>query len=149
MAVAPGRSPREPQAGEANIRGKTLYLWSDLWPAVDHEGEVLEFFGTKTRDKVSVLKFMRKAMRRYGNPQIVVTDRLRSYGAAMREIGNAHRQETGLHLNNRTENSHEPFRRRERAMSRFRRLRSLQKFASVHSSVYNHFNHQRNIESRA
>lgn len=127
------------------IRGETHYLWR----AVDHEGEVLEAYVTKKRDKTAALKFLRKAMKRYGNPQVVVTDRLRSYGAAMREIGNAHRRETGRHLNNRSENSHQPFRRRERAMSRFRRMRSLQKFASIHSSVYNHFNHQRNIESRA
>ena len=127
------------------ICGQTHYLRR----AVDHEGEVLEFFVTKTRDKASALKFMRKAMERYGSPQVVVTDRLRSYGAAMREIGNAHRRETGRHLNNRAENSHQPFCRRERAMSRFRRMRSLQKFASIHSSVYNHFNHQRNIESSA
>lgn len=126
------------------IRGQTHYLWR----AVDHEGELLESYVTKTRDKASALKFMRKAMKRYGNPQVVVTDKLRSYGAAMREIGNAQRRETRRHLNNRAENSHIPFRRRERAMSRFRRMRSLQKFASVHSSVYNHFNHQRNIESR-
>ena len=127
------------------IRGQTHYLWC----AVDHEGEVLKSFVTKTRDKASALKFMRKAMKRYGNPQVVVTDRLRSYGAAMREIGNAHRRETGRHLNNRAENSHQPFRRREQSMSHFRRMRSLQKFVSVHSSVYNHFNHQRNIENRA
>jgi len=88
-------------------------------------------------------------MKRYGNPRVVVTDKLRSYGAAMSEIGNSHRREVGRHINNRVENSHLPFRRRERAMFRFRRMRSLQKFASVHSSVYNHFNHQRNIESRA
>ena len=127
------------------IRGKTHYLWR----AVDHEDEILESFVTKTRDKSSALKFMRKAMKRYGNPQVVGMDRLYSYGAAMREIGNAPRRETGRHLNNRAENSHLPSRRRERAMSRFRRMRSLQKFASVHSSVYNHFNHQGNIESRA
>ena len=127
------------------IRGKTRYLWR----AVDHEGEVLESFVTKTRDKVSALKFMRKAMKRYGNPHVVVTDKCPSYRAAMKLIGNAGRQETGRHLNNRAENSHLPFRRRERAMSRFRRMRSPQKFASIHSSVYNHFNHQKNIESRA
>jgi len=103
-------------------RGQTHYLWR----AVDHEGEVLESFVTKTRDKASALKFTRKAMKRYGNPQVVVTDRLRSYGAAMREIGNAHRRETGPHLNNRAENSHQPFRRRERAMTRFRHIRSIQ-----------------------
>jgi putative transposase len=110
---------------------------------------VLESYVTKTRDKASALKFMRKAMKRYGNPQVVVTDRLRSYGAAMREIGNAHRRETGRHLNNRAENSHLPFRRRERAMSRFRRMRSLQKFVSIHSSVYNHFNLERHFYSRS
>lgn len=126
------------------IRGETHYLWR----AVDHEGEVLESFVTKTKGKASALKFMRKAMKRYGNPQVVVTDRFRSYGSAMREIGNANQRETGWHMNNRAENSHLPFRRRERAMSRFRRMRSLQKFASIHSSVYNHFNHQRIIESR-
>jgi putative transposase len=98
------------------IRGKTHYLWR----AVDHEGEVLESFVTKTRDKASALKFLRKAMKRYGNPHVVVTDKCPSYRAAMKAIGNAGRQETGRHLNNRAENSHLPFRRRERAMSRFR-----------------------------
>jgi putative transposase len=127
------------------IRGQTHYLWR----AVDHEGEVLESFVTKTRDKASALKFLKKAMKRYGNPHVVVTDKCPSYRAAMKMIGSEGRQETGRHLNNRAENSHLPFRRRERAMSRFRRMRSLQKFASIHSSVYNHFNHQRNIESRA
>jgi len=89
------------------IRGQIHYLCR----AVDHEGEVLESFVTKTRDKASALKFMRKAMRRFGSPQVVVTDKLRSYWAAMDEIGNARRQECGRHLNNRAENSHLPFRR--------------------------------------
>jgi len=127
------------------IRGETHYLWR----AVDHEGEVLEAYVTKKRDKAAALKFLRKAMKRYGNPEVVVTDGCPSYRAAMKTIGNERRQETGRHLNNRAENSHQPFRRRERAMSRFRRMRSLQKFASAHSSVHNHFNHQRNIEGRA
>jgi len=72
-------------------------------------------------------------MKRYGAPKTVVTDRLKSYGAAMKDIGNKHRQEVGRWINNRCENSHLPFRRRERAMLRFRRMRSLQKFASVHA----------------
>lgn len=93
---------------------------------------------TKIRDKASALKFMRKAMRRYGNPKVVVTDKCPSYRAAMKVIGSEDRQQTGRHLNNRAENSHLPFRRNERAMSRFRRMRSLQKFATIHSSVYNH-----------
>ena len=87
-------------------------------------------------------------MKRYGKSHIVVTDRCPSYRAAMKVIGNETRLETGRHLNNPAENSHRPFRRRERAMSRFRRIRSLQKFVSVHSSVYNHFNFGRHINTR-
>ncbi|MFZ3581499.1 DDE-type integrase/transposase/recombinase, partial [Loktanella sp. DJP18] len=75
-------------------------------------------------------------------------DQLRSYGAAMKEIGNADRQETGRWLNNRGENSHQPFRRRERAMLRFRRMKTLQKFVAVHASVHNHFNQERHLYSR-
>ncbi|MBZ0149052.1 MAG: IS6 family transposase [Pseudorhodoplanes sp.] len=127
------------------INGERRYLWR----AVDHEGEVLESFVTKKRDKRAALKFLKKAMRRYGRPEKIVTDKLRSYGAALKEIGAACRQETGRWLNNRAENSHQPFRRRERAMSRFRRMRSLQKFASVHASVFNHFNQERSLYSRA
>ena len=126
------------------IKGEQRYLWR----VVDHEGEVLESFVTKTRDKKAALKFLKKAMRKYGCPDVLVTDLLRSYGAALKEIGLEHRQETGRWLNNRTENSHLPFRRRERAMLRFRRMRSLQKFAAVHSSVHNHFNQERHLYSR-
>jgi putative transposase len=126
------------------INGETRYLWR----AVDHEGEVLESYVTKTRDKASALKFLKKAMKRYGRPQEVATDKLRSYRAAMNEIGNAARQVTGRHENNRAENSHLPFRRRERAMARFRQMRSLQKFAAAHASVHNHFNHDRSLERR-
>src|SRR6056297_3063954 len=122
--------------------------WHYLWRAVDHEGEILESFVTKTRDKKAALKFLKKAMRKHGRPEIIVTDQLRSYGAAFKEIGNAARQETGRWLNNRAENSHLPFRRRERAMLRFRRMRSLQKFPAVHASVYNHFNQERSLSSR-
>jgi putative transposase len=126
------------------INGEQHYLWR----AVDHEGEVLESFVTKTRDKKAALKFLKKAMRKHGCPDVLVTDLLRSYGAALKEIGAEHRQETGRWLNNRAENSHLPFRRRERAMLRFRRMRSLQKFASVHASVYNHFNQERSLSTR-
>ena len=109
-----------------------------LWRAVDHEGEVLESFVTKTRDKKAALKFLKKTMHKHGRPEVIVTDRLRSHGAALKEIGAADRQETGRWLNNRAENSQLPFRRRERAMLRFRHMRSLQKFAAVHASAYNH-----------
>ncbi|MDU8929839.1 IS6 family transposase [Alisedimentitalea sp. MJ-SS2] len=127
------------------IYGETHYLWR----AVDHEGEVLESYVTKRRDRKAALKFLRKTMKRFGKPQVIVTDKLRSYSPAMKVIGNADRQETGRWLNNRAENSHLPFRRRERAMLRFRRMRSLQKFITVHSSVHNHFNQERHLYSRA
>jgi len=126
------------------INGETHYLWR----AVDHEGEVLESYVAKRRDRKVALKFLRKTMKRYGPPHVIVTDLLRSYGAAMKVIGNADKQETGRWLNNRAENSHQPFRRRERAMLRFRRKRTLQKFVSVHSSVHNHFNQERHLYSR-
>ena len=100
-----------------------------LWRAVDHEGEVLESYVTKKRDKKAALKFMKKAMRRYGTPNEIVTDKLGSYGAAARELGCSKKQVTKRWANNRVENSHLPFRRRERAMLRFRRMHSLQKFA--------------------
>jgi putative transposase len=126
------------------INGETYYLWR----AVDHEGEVLEAFVTKKRDRKSALRFLRKTMKRYGRPEVIVTDRLRSYPAAMKIIGNEKRQETGRWLNNRAENSHQPFRRRERAMANFRSAKSLQKFAGIHASIYNHFNHERHLYSR-
>ena len=126
------------------INGEMHYLWR----AVDHEGEVLESFVTKTRDKKAALKFLKKAMRKHGRPDLIVTDKLRSYGAAMKDLGVADRQETGRSVNNRVENSHLPFRRRERAMLRFRRMRSLQKFAAVHASVSSHFNQERSLSSR-
>ncbi len=126
------------------INGETHYLWR----AVDHEGEVLEAFVTKRRNRQAALKFLRKAMKRYGQPKTIVTDRLKSYRAAMKTIGNENDQEVGRWLNNRAENSHLPLRRRERAMLRFRRMRSLQKFAAVHSSVHNHFNFERHLNHR-
>jgi len=126
------------------INGEMHYLGR----AVDHEGEVLEVLATKERDKAAALKLMKRLMKRYGRPQKVVTDGLRSYGAAMKEIGNADRQEVGRWLNNRAENSHQPFRRRERAMERFRQMKTLQKFAAVHGTVHNHFNQERHLISR-
>ncbi len=105
------------------INGETHYLWR----AVDHEGEVLETFVTKKRDREAALRFLKKAMK---------------------IIGNTERQETEHWLNNRAENSHQPFRRRERAMTKFRSPATLQKFVSVHASVHNHFNKDRHLECR-
>ena len=119
-----------------------------LWRAVDHEGEVLEAFVSRTRDKAAALKFLRKLMKRHGRAEKLVTDGLRSYGTALNAIGAKARQITGRWENNRVKNSHQPFRRRERAMQRFRRMRSLQKFAAVHSSIHNLFNTERSLSSR-
>jgi putative transposase len=126
------------------INGEHRYLWR----AVDHEGEILESFVTKKRDKSAALRFLKKALKRHGQPGAIVTDGLRSYPAAMRELGNLDRREMGRWMNNRVENSHLPFRRRERAMLRFRQMKTLQKFASVHASVHNHFNHERHLVDR-
>ena len=126
------------------INGETRYLWR----AVDHEGEVLEVLATKHRDHRAALNFLTRAMKRYGRPRSIVTDRLRSYRAAMKIVGVSDRRECGRWLNNRAENSHQPFRRRERAMTRLRSPKTLQKFASAHASVHNHFNHERHLTSR-
>jgi putative transposase len=126
------------------INGKTHYLWR----AVDHEGEILESFVTKKRDKSAALEFLKKALKRHGQTEKIVTDGLRSYPAAMRKMGNLDRREMGQWLNNRAENSHLPFRRRERAMLRFRRMKTLQKFVSVHASFHNHFNAERHLVDR-
>ena len=126
------------------ITRKTHYLWR----AVDHEGEVLEVFVTKRRDRRGALKFLKRTMKRYGRPRSIVTDRLRSYGAAMKVIGNSVDQECGQWLNNRAENSHQPFGRRERGMQKFRAVRTLQKFAAAHASIHNHFNHDRQLDRR-
>lgn len=126
------------------INGERHYLWR----AVDHEGEVLESVVTKRRNKRAALKMLRKLMRRYGKPEVLVTDRFPSYRAALRDLGCDGLQSCGRWLNNRVENSHLPFRRRERAMQRFRRMRSLQKFVAVHSCVFNHFNQDRSLSRR-
>ena len=124
--------------------GETHYLWR----AVDHEGEVLEIFATKRRDQKAALKFLKRAMKRFGRPKAIVTDRLRSYRAAMNVIGNSANQTCGSWLNNRVENSHQPFRRREGAMAKFRDIKTPQKFASVHASIHNQFNHDRHLNRR-
>ena len=126
------------------INGETHYLWR----AVDHEGEVLEVLATKRRDRRAALRFLKRAMKRYGRPASIVTDGLPSYRAAMTVIGNAAARTCGRWLNNRAENSHQPFRRREGAMAKFRDVKTLQKFASVHASIHNHFSHERHLTRR-
>ena len=127
---------------------KLTARWSISGARSIHEGEVLESYITKTRDKASALTFMKKTLKRHGQVHTITTDGLRSYRAAMTDLGCEEKQEIGRWANNRVENSHLPFRRRERAMLRFRRLKTLQKFASVHGSVHNHFNQERHLIDR-
>jgi putative transposase len=127
------------------VNGKLRYLWR----AVDHEGEVLEAVVTSERNKAAARKLLKRVMKKYGAPRSIVTDRLRAYSAAMNEIGvAAERHEVGGRLNNRAENSHQPFRRRERAMQRFRSTKTLQKFSSIHAQVHNQFNQERHLVTR-
>ncbi len=123
------------------INGETHYLWR----AVDHEGEVLAVFATKRRNRNAALKFRKRPMKRYGQAKVIVTDRLGFYSAAMKVMGIVERQECGRWLNNRAENSHQPFRRREGAMAKFRDVKTLQKFAAAHASIHSHFNQARHF----
>ena len=119
-------------------------------------GGIVTGAGTSTRcssgSTASVItcgaQLIKRALKRHGSAEKMVTDGLRSYPAAMRELGILDRREMGRWKNNRVENSHLPFRRRERAILRFRRMKTLQKFVSVHASVPNHFNHERHVVDR-
>ena len=127
------------------IGGKRTYLWR----AVDDEGEVLEVLAQSRRNKRAALKLMRKLLKKQGYiPDEIVTDKLGSYSAALRDLGLEHLHVTGGRLNNRAEVSHQPTRRRERRMGRFKSPRSMQRFLSVHDAIYNHFNLQRHLISR-
>ena len=127
------------------IAGRQFWLWR----AVDDEGEVLDLLVQRRRDKAAAVKLMRKLLKRQGfAPDVLVTDRLRSYGAAKAAIGLSARHDQGSRANNPAENSHQPTRRRERKMQRFKSPGSAQRFLSVHAAVQNTFNVQRHLTSR-
>src|SRR6201984_3531841 len=126
------------------IAGKRMYLWR----AVDHEGEVLDMLVQSRRDSRAALRLMRKLLRKQGFvPKLLVTDKLRSYGSAFRQLQLTCPHEQGLRKNNRAENSHQPVRRRERKMQRFKSARSAQRFLNMHGAVHNAFNFQRHLIS--
>ncbi len=128
-----------------SIAGKRMYLWR----AVDSEGEVLDILVQSRRNKKAALKLMCKLLKKQGFvPDAFVTDKLPSYGAALKDMGLAQHHDFGGRKHNRAENSHLPVRQRERRMQRFKSARSAQRFLSTHATVYNTFNAQRHLISR-
>ena len=128
-----------------SMAGKKAYLWR----AVDSEGEVLDILVQSRRNKKAAIKLMRKLLKKQGYvPSSVVTDKLKSYGAAFRDMNLSSEHDASQYANNRAENSHQPVRRRERKMQRFPSPGSAQRFLSTHSAVYNLFNTQRHLISR-
>ena len=125
-----------------SIRGGKYWFWR----AVDNEGEVLDFLIQRRRDAQAAKKLMVKLLKKYGfTPSRLVTDRLRSYPAAFRAIGLTAEHDRGLRANNRAENSHQPIRRRERKLQRFKSPASAQRFLAIHAATFNAFTHQRHL----
>lgn len=116
-----------------------------LWRAADHEGEVIDCVVTKKRDRKAAFKLLRKLLKRGMSPSEIMTDKLKSYGAALRDLDYSGDHVSDKGRNNRTENSHQPFRRRERSMQWFRSMGTLKKFVSIHSQIHNNLNNERHF----
>ena len=127
------------------IRGRKFWLWR----AVDNEGEVLDFLVQPRRDAKAAIRLLKKLLKTFAfAPSRVVTDKLRCYRAALRSLGLQVEHDRGLRANNRAENSHQPVRRRERKMQRFKSPAATQRFITVHAATYNTFCHQRHLLNR-
>ena len=120
-----------------------------LWRAVDCEGDVLDILLQSRRNKKAALKLIRKLLKKQGFvPDTIVTDKLPSYSAALKNLGLSSHHDFGGRKNNRAENSHLPVRQRERRMQRFKSPGSAQRFLSTHAAVTSTFNVQRHLISR-
>ena len=128
------------------IGGKMVYLWR----AVDDEGTVLDVIVQRRRNTKAATRLLRKLLRNQGvKPERIVTDKLGSYGAALKVLGMKRLQDVGGRKNNRAECSHVPIRRRERKAQKFRSVHKAQKLLSAHGQIYNLFNHRRHLISRS
>ncbi|MGY4907652.1 IS6 family transposase [Streptomyces sp. 900116325] len=154
QAYANGLRRRRPRPGDkwhldevfTKINGEQKYLWR----AVDQDGNVLDILVQNRRDKAAARRFFRRLMKTTrAVPRVIVTDKLRSYDAAHREIMPSieHRSHKGL--NNRAENSHQPTRQRERAMKGFRSVGGAQRFLSAFSDIPPHFRTRRHLRTAA
>jgi len=127
------------------INGKMVYLWR----AVDDEGSVLDIVVQSRRNKKAAIRLLRKLLKNNSvKPDRIVTDRLGSYRAALKDLNLRHVHDVGGRKNNRAENSHLPIRRRERKAQKFRSIGSAQKQLSSYGQIYNLFNYQRHLISR-
>ena len=126
------------------INGKQQYLWR----AVDQDGEVVDVFLQSRRNGAAAKRFFKRLLKSHGGePRKIVTDKLRSYGVAHRELIPETIHDTSQYANNRAELSHQPTRVRERGMRRFKSVKQAQRFLGAHAAVYNLFNLGRHLVS--
>ncbi|KJK34058.1 transposase [Streptomyces variegatus] len=154
QAYANALRRRQPQSGDKwhldevfiKINGDQKYLWR----AVDQDGHVLDILVQNRRDKAAARRFFRRLMKKTcAVPRVIVTDKLRSYGAAHREVMPCVEHRQSKYLNNRAENSHQPTRQRERAMKGFRSVGGAQRFLSAFSGISPHFRTRRHLMTAA